>query len=350
MKKKKKYEQTEDALRALILALSMSGETTLPTEEELCRRYQVSRQTLRHALDNLKAEGLLHSVRGGRTSLAGSALNPAKNRVVLLYTPKVQDLYPDLLRVVQQKVGAFGLTIESAAAAHDFGKERAVLEELLLSPPRGVIAQCLYPLENPNLDLYRKLREKKVPVVFAGNTGQGEEGFPFVGEETRRGAALLVDALYQRGHRNIAGLFPLGSAAALERLEGFLLSLRERNLSLSRSRVLLLPEETFGESGHDTYQAMQRFLLTLDEACTAVVCNDEDLALRLYQAKKKTLPERRVTIACFDQRSQDFRTALPFLSIHHGERTIAGEAAEVLIKQMAGETVKPVLLPWEIEG
>ena len=51
----------------------------IPTEDELCERFQVSRHTIREALRRLRAEGLITSLQGGRPVVVPpSALNAVR--------------------------------------------------------------------------------------------------------------------------------------------------------------------------------------------------------------------------------------------------------------------------------
>ena len=49
----------------------------LPTEAELTRRYRMSRQTVRHALQLLAEEGLIQSRQGSGTYTTGLSRDPA---------------------------------------------------------------------------------------------------------------------------------------------------------------------------------------------------------------------------------------------------------------------------------
>ena len=49
----------------------------LPTEAELTRRYRMSRQTVRHALQLLAEEGLVQSRQGSGTYTTGLSRDPA---------------------------------------------------------------------------------------------------------------------------------------------------------------------------------------------------------------------------------------------------------------------------------
>ena len=58
-----KYKWLCGQLREWILSSSRKGLNKLPSEQELCRRYQVSRQTVRLALSILEQEGLIEKRR-----------------------------------------------------------------------------------------------------------------------------------------------------------------------------------------------------------------------------------------------------------------------------------------------
>ena len=61
------HYQLRELLRAAILRKDYAPETRFPSEHELCRTYQVSRTTVRQALQALVREGLLYPVRGRGT-------------------------------------------------------------------------------------------------------------------------------------------------------------------------------------------------------------------------------------------------------------------------------------------
>jgi GntR family transcriptional regulator len=61
------YQALADELRRAISAGDFAGGKRLPTEAELSARYQVSRQTVRRAHQDLVSEGLIYRVRGRGT-------------------------------------------------------------------------------------------------------------------------------------------------------------------------------------------------------------------------------------------------------------------------------------------
>lgn len=75
-----KYIAVRDNLRARID--SMEANEQLPPEIELCKQYNVSRITLRHAVDTLIAEGLLVREQGRGTFRAPEIIN-SRNKVFI---------------------------------------------------------------------------------------------------------------------------------------------------------------------------------------------------------------------------------------------------------------------------
>ena len=79
--RKPRYQELAERLRAMILR-GGSDPSQLPTESELCRRYGLSRFTVREALRALQAEGLIHRRRG-----SGTYVQPASARGGALHQP-----------------------------------------------------------------------------------------------------------------------------------------------------------------------------------------------------------------------------------------------------------------------
>ncbi|KPQ21740.1 MAG: GntR family transcriptional regulator, partial [Porphyrobacter sp. HL-46] len=64
-----RYLQLASELREAILKGEFAGGRQFPTETVLCRKYDVSRYTIREALRRLEAEGLIQRRRGSGTTV-----------------------------------------------------------------------------------------------------------------------------------------------------------------------------------------------------------------------------------------------------------------------------------------
>jgi GntR family transcriptional regulator len=67
------YHQLKTILRSRILSREFKGNGRLPTEEELCIQYRVSRVTVRQALSELMKDGLIYRDRGRGTFVTEGA-------------------------------------------------------------------------------------------------------------------------------------------------------------------------------------------------------------------------------------------------------------------------------------
>jgi DNA-binding GntR family transcriptional regulator len=70
------YHQVKEELRARIVANEFAPGVALPTEEQICAEYRVSRITVRRALDELIGEGLITKRHG-----IGSFVAERKNEI-----------------------------------------------------------------------------------------------------------------------------------------------------------------------------------------------------------------------------------------------------------------------------
>ena len=80
-----KYKWLAERLELLILKNIQAGIHKLPTEQQLCTRYHVSRQTVRMAMAILEEKGLIVRKQGSGAYITGRSQKPLGN-VCLLYT------------------------------------------------------------------------------------------------------------------------------------------------------------------------------------------------------------------------------------------------------------------------
>jgi hypothetical protein len=76
-----RYRELAEELREEILRGAYSAET-FPTESDLCKRYSVSRFTVREALRTLQGEGLIARKRGSGTIIQPAAVKFSNTRVI----------------------------------------------------------------------------------------------------------------------------------------------------------------------------------------------------------------------------------------------------------------------------
>jgi DNA-binding GntR family transcriptional regulator len=111
-----RYRSLYEAVREEIAAGTLRVGDKLPTEEALCRRYDVSRHTVRSALRDLAEDGLIASRQGSRSVVLSTA-PPA------IYTSTVSSL-EELLHYatdVHYEVAKSGMVVAEGALADRLG-------------------------------------------------------------------------------------------------------------------------------------------------------------------------------------------------------------------------------------
>ena len=79
-----KYKWLAGHLKEMIRLNIEKGIEKLPTEQELCERFRVSRQTVRLSLSLLEDEGLIVKKRGSGSFITGLLSEPENNVIGIL--------------------------------------------------------------------------------------------------------------------------------------------------------------------------------------------------------------------------------------------------------------------------
>ena len=144
----------------------VSGEK-LPSEQELSEQFQVSRQTVRRALEELVKENIVESRRGSGSYICEDAgillgnterrADHEEKRIVVMLTYIDTYIFPIIVREIEKKVTQAGGILQIAMTDNSVAKERMHLEEFLRTRRiDGLIAEPVKSgLPNPNLDLYQ---------------------------------------------------------------------------------------------------------------------------------------------------------------------------------------------------
>ncbi len=248
-------KQTVDALREGIADGLWAA--CLPGERELCRHLQVSRPTLRTALEILRREGLIAVRQGKRSAILRQKrgrLRPTSDSVALvskfpLYSMSRNRifLFDYMHRVLQER--GLRLEIVSHPAFGTNLPDRAFqyLRE------RGDFRAFVLTLSSPAVQ--RWFCDKALPVIVLGSTFPGlalpsiDSDYPSMGHHA---AGILLG----KGHRRIMGIVPEANHAGdLETEESFLKTLRHSSRNAAKCRVI-----RHGLSSRDLIKKIAPFL------------------------------------------------------------------------------------------
>lgn len=319
----------------------------LPTEAELCARFQVSRQTVRKALHALEEQGTIQRVQG-----SGSFLNTQPERrertgqIAVICTYISEYIFPSILRGIEGVITERGYRLLIHSTNNSVASERIILSGLLDNPVDGIIVEgTKTALPNPNREFYRSLAEKGIPIVFINGfypDFSGENVIHIVTDDYAGGYRAAQD-LIRAGHRKICGIFKSDDMQGLMRYSGYMDALVQLGGDVQDSNVIWFSTETKAL----LLRSIDTFLSGIDHGCTAAICYNDQIAvpvLRFFEAEK----DYHVTsIASFDNCLPLSSPAIAVCSYPHPRESMGIAAAEKLFHMIEGHPESSQIFSWE---
>ncbi len=301
------------------------GVYKLPSENQLCEQYHMSRQTVRTALRLLTEEGLIEKRRGSGSYSTG--LGAMQNTIAVIVNHAEEYTHSRI------------------------SEERKILEELKTASIRGIIAEgSCTALPNPNLDLYELLMAKGVSLLFAGTGYPALTGSVCIKDDNYYGGYLLAKHLIQLGHTRIAGAFQLDDRRGLERYHGYASAMRDFGIPLPEDLIVwyTAANQEALELKSDT-SFLADLLRRNKGLYSAVICQNDEIAywlIRELDYADIRVPDD-ITVVSFDNSYMSDLNAVHITTLAH-EREPGTAAATALLKMIQGESVSSEELPWSL--
>ena len=326
-------------VRAYIEENRFSSNSRIPSENALCRRLSVSRETVRRALDRLVEEGLLRRVRGSGTYINKEAalsreLGGSGDRIKIGLILQGQDgnANSSLMEGIRSILPPDQVDLRAFLTDNKFANERRCLNAVMDQGFRGFIVDGVKAsLLNPNLDCYQRIYQKRIPVIFYNNYYKSLK-CPRVVVNDPRCAEELIGLLIREGHRNIAGIFVSDNYQSIEKFQGMAAALQKNGVEYQDDYV----KWCVSDEAHDARftRSIDHFLKRLPQ-CTAVVCCNYmiyQLVRQVLEKQGKRVPQD-CSLVCFDYSNEDWETEGVTCSIHQGCR-IGREVASRLMRMI----------------
>lgn len=347
-----KYETISEQLTEQISQNLKRGVTALPTEAQLAKQFQVSRQTVRTALSLLREKGLIESRQGSGSYATGLSPDKSENLIPILIASSQEYIYPHLLTDIRSCLTEKGYQLQICPTDNDISKERRILLSLLDAPPRGMIIEgSKSALPTPNADLYEKLKAGGTRLLFLHNKYDVLAEEPCIKDDNYYGGYLLANHLAQLGHTAIAGLFKIDDRQGPERYLGAVSCLRDLGLELMDSHV-----GWFQSSDVDALEKKQdtRFLASFIRerlsGCSAVICYNDEIAYWLMKELSYAHLQvpRDISVVCFDNSYLSDLSKVRITSLTHKPHEMGECVAETIIRLLQGIPAVSQEIPWEL--
>lgn len=346
-----KYQFIAGLLRQEIENGMYSGKQLLPTEQLLCQRFQISRQTVRRALSVLENEGLITRRQGSGSHLRIHAEEEVfLNCTIAVVTTYISDyIFPSLLQGVETVLTANSSAPLLFATKNQVSTERKILQTLLTIKDLGgvLVEGSKTALPNPNLDLYQKLMERGVRLVFINGIYPELSGIPSVLADDYGGGRQLAEYLHQKGHRNIAGIFKSDDMQGTLRYSGYVSALRDLDLPLEDEHIFWYNTRT--RSSFLSAEVVDSVLNEF-EGCSAIVCYNDEIAIRIVSQLQKRgvqMPEE-MSVVGFDNSRYSELAPVRITSLSHGDQNLGELAARLMLRLLRDGECQSVVVPWQL--
>lgn len=328
----KKYQIVSSWIRESIETGQIDPGDKLPSESELMRRFDVSRNSVRQAVNELVREGLVESRHGLGTFCTKRSAGESMN-VAMVCLRMGSYIFPRIIQGCNRVMQKNGYTLQLNESWYDVEEERRVLRGLR---QKGVDGLILIPVngEGPgtNAALVGELEGEGLSVVLLDNEYEGYE-FSSIVLEDFDGGVTVARHLWEAGHRQIGVLYSSNYRPKILRKDGVLHFLEAQGAAVRNEWIIGIDGQSSPFRTYGQIRSLFRDGLSLP---TAMVCSSDDEAIMLiYQARHHGIrvPED-LSVVSFDNSdlSKVYRPRLT--SIDHPSEYMGELAASMLLDRM----------------
>ena len=242
----KKYETVVFWVLDEIESGNLSYGDRLPSEKDLMEKFQVSRQTIRRALEVLAEKGTVEGRRGSGTYVAVNRRRRERREIRIAVMPTYVDTYifPSIIRGIESVFSREGCTLQLSVTNNTVERERMFLKEFLNTQSvDGVIAETVKSgLPSPNLELYDSLEKSGIPVLFI-NSFYSELNIPHISLNDRKAGYVATKHLLDCGHTRVGGIFKADDGQGHLRYAGYTDALMERDIKVRGGKIIWMDSE-----------------------------------------------------------------------------------------------------------
>jgi len=330
-----KYVKLYEWITACIYNGEIRYGEKLPSEAMLCKKFEISRQTVRTAMDFLEKDGFVRRVQGSGTFVAYDMLGKGKNQktVGLLISYFTKYLFPHVFSGIESELSKSNIGIDIAVTYNQINVETMFLERMLHSNVSGIIIEgtkSAFP--NPNTNLYNALQQRGIPIIFFHNH-YSNFNFSAVEMSDEQCVYLLTKKLIENGHKRIAGIFKFDDLQGVERYKGFLRCMANNRLKIDDQCVKWYSTEDFENSF--SRKSLNAFLKKISD-CTAIVVYNDEIAvemLNFFKSKGIRVPDD-ISMVSVDDTDLLRMSNIHIVSAVHPKKELGRKVAENMVKMI----------------
>ncbi len=305
----------------------------LPSENDLCKQFSLSRQTVRHALEILETEHIVVKIQGSGTYIGDGQREkerPVFKNIAVISTYFDYYIFPPTLHGIESVLSGAGYSTRLTFTNDSVHHERTILKNILeRDDVDGLIVEpAKSAMPNPNLGLYRELIDRGIPVLFF-NSYYPELGQPCVRIDDVKIAEKATEVLIDAGHKSIAAILNAEDGQGHLRYQGYLNAMWKHHLRTDARRTILLDSDMV-----INMERIEDYLFRCLKGVTGVLCYNDEVAsqlLDLFEERGTRVPEDISIVGIDDANIAQIKD---FVSFPHPKEELGRKAAQNLLKMI----------------
>lgn len=334
-----KYHQLKEELCDRIKKGELVPNQQLPTENSLAQQFNLSRHTVRTALDDLEKEGWIIREQGRGTFVSNQVARRI-GCVAVIVKSITNHIFPEIIRGISSVLTDAKYEIKLYLTRNDHEREAEYLKQILDSEIDGVIieqAHNIFPMINQKY--FKALEQRRIPYLMI-HSYSPELDPAYIVVDDFLGGYLATQYLLQLGHRYIACIYNSDAKQGLDRLAGYKKALLEYDIDPIPSLIGQYQYQT--EYSRFPFHFTQA-LLQRSERPTAIFCYNDLDAIRALDAIRHLglkVPED-ISIIGFNDSVLTTVSEIKLTSVRHPKNELGQEAASYLLGMIKRRIDKP---------
>ncbi len=303
----------------------------LPSEKELGERFSISRQTVRQATSVLENEGILERRRGSGTYIRSVLTEQPKGKTMNIgvVTTYLDDyIFPGIIKGIENVLTQHGYIMQLNITHNKIENETRILENVLQNGVDGLIIEPTKSgLPNLNTEIYKSLRHRGIPYLFINGYYPAMHS-PYIAMDDYACGKAAAEYLLAKNHTRIAGIFKSDDIQGHLRYAGCAKALQKQSLLFWDDSLLWFTTEDLEE---DVQESFEKRVLSRIRDCTAVVCYNDQIAMRLLcilEKHQKRVPQD-FSVVGFD--NADLSIGIGLTTFQHPKEELGRLAAEHIL-------------------
>lgn len=264
------------------------GNNKIPTERELCQKYNVSRQTIRKALLICEENGLIDKRQGSGIYLS-SSFQRTMNQCVIIVPDKEEYIYPEIITNLEKNLSTINFTLKIYESHDSNIKEKKILEDLLkINVNTLIVTSSRNNLPTPNEDLYNKMLKKKTKIVFLGNPYPNLHNVSYIKFDDYYSGYSLAKRI-KSNEQNWCAIFLTDDRRCIDRYYGFIQCMADNDYIYNENNIHWITHSDLLEIRYNNnINCIKKILSKYENTPNIFICGQDEIAYSTIIQLKNT--------------------------------------------------------------